>query len=87
MRASVIPVHPGDAAAPEIGEEIRQFTSTFEFKVEFNKSFVEDLVSQAQWAIDNKLAPRPKGDLRELFRSVIHDETLKSINPSRVSLG
>ncbi|GMG93465.1 NrtA/SsuA/CpmA family ABC transporter substrate-binding protein [Cupriavidus metallidurans] len=68
-------------------EEIRQFTSTFEFKVEFNKSFVEDLVSQAQWAIDNKLAPRPKGDLRELFRSVIHDETLKSINPSRVSLG
>ena len=68
-------------------QEIRDFTSTFEFKVEFTKSFIDDLVSQAQWAINNKLAPAPKGDLRALFRSVISDETLKSIRPDRVKLG
>lgn len=68
-------------------QEIRDFTSTYEFKVEFTKSFIDDLVSQAQWAVNNKLAPAPKGDLRALFRSVIHDDTLKAISPDRVKLG
>lgn len=75
--------------APRIrstAEEIKRDTSTFEFKVEFNNSFLNDLVSQAQWAIDAKLAPRPAGDLRELFRSAIHDATLKSIAPERATL-
>jgi hypothetical protein len=41
---------------------------------------------EAQWAIEEKLGLEPKGDLRELFRGTIYDQTLKGVAPDRVSL-
>lgn len=66
--------------------EVKQATSVFEFKVGFDDSFIEDLVVQAQWAIDNKLSPKPAGDLRALFRAAIKDAPLAAAAPERVTL-
>jgi NitT/TauT family transport system substrate-binding protein len=61
-------------------------TKDFDLTVRFDESLLDDLVLEAQWAIEEKLAPEPKADLRQLLRGAIHDQTLKSIAPDRVSL-
>jgi sulfonate transport system substrate-binding protein len=66
--------------------EVKQATSVFEFKVGFDDSFIDDLVNQAKWAIDAKLAPAPAGDLRALFRAAIKDAPLSAAAPDRVKL-
>jgi len=67
-------------------EEIKTFTSTYEFKLLFDESFLDDLVTQAQWAISTKLVAEPKQDLRQLFRSAIADQSLRAVSPSLVTL-
>ncbi|CAM3815195.1 ABC transporter substrate-binding protein [Bordetella tumulicola] len=67
-------------------EEVKEATAVFEFKLGFDKSFLDDLVTQAKWAIDAKLAPAPAGDLRALFRAVIETAPLQAAAPDRVTL-
>lgn len=66
--------------------EIREATEAFEFKVGFDQRFLDDLVSQAEWAIAAGLAKRPAGDLRALLRSLIHVGPVKAARPDRVTL-
>lgn len=67
-------------------EEIKSFTSTYEFELLFDDSFVNDLVSQAEWAIGAGLVAEPKQDLRTVFRAAIADQPLKALAPSLVTL-
>lgn len=66
--------------------DITEATSTFTFKLTFDDRFVDDLVSQAQWAIDAGLAKPPKGELRPLLRSLVVDSPVKAAQPDRVTL-
>jgi ABC-type nitrate/sulfonate/bicarbonate transport system substrate-binding protein len=67
-------------------EEIRQATDAFEFKITFDNRFIDDLVSQAEWAIGAGLAKRPQGDLRGLLRGLIDESFVKAAHPERVTL-
>lgn len=66
--------------------EILEATEAFEFKLGFDNRFLDDLVSQAEWAIGTGLAKRPAGDLRQLLRSLIHVGPVKAVRPERVTL-
>ncbi len=66
--------------------EIKEATEAFEFKLSFDTRFLDDLVAQAEWAIGAGLAKRPAGDLRQLLRSLIHVDALKTARPDRVTL-
>lgn len=67
-------------------EQIRQATSTFTFQLGFDQRFLDDLVSQAQWAIAAGLAKPPKEDLRTLLRGLIADGPTKALYPNLVTL-
>ena len=41
-------------------DEIRGGTDWFEFKIEFDDPFLNDMVMQAEWAIDAGLMKQPK---------------------------
>ncbi|MDH2344046.1 NrtA/SsuA/CpmA family ABC transporter substrate-binding protein [Bradyrhizobium sp. SSUT77] len=66
--------------------DISQATSTFTFKIGFDPRFLDDLVSQAEWAIAAGLAKPPKGDLRALLRSLVIEGPTKALHPDRVTL-
>jgi ABC-type nitrate/sulfonate/bicarbonate transport system substrate-binding protein len=66
--------------------EILSATEAFEFKVGFDTRFLDDLVSQAEWAIAAGLAKRPAGDLRALLRSLIYVGPVKAVRPDRVTI-
>lgn len=66
--------------------EIQQGVGSFEFRITFDDQFVDDMVTEAQWAIDAGLMKPPGTDLRKLFRSLIHESPLKRLYPDRVSL-
>jgi sulfonate transport system substrate-binding protein len=67
-------------------EEIAQATADFEFRIEFNQRFIDDLVSQAEWAIAAGLSKRPEGDLRTLLRGLVYEEAVKAARPDRVTI-
>ena len=67
-------------------EEVAAGTQAFEFKIGFDKRFIDDLVAQAEWAISAGLAKRPSGDLRALLRGVVHDAGVKALHPDRVTI-
>lgn len=67
-------------------EEINKSISAYEFQVRFDQRFLDDLVAEAEWAINNKLVPSPGGDLRALLRGVVHDAPLKALRPDRVTI-
>jgi sulfonate transport system substrate-binding protein len=67
-------------------DEIRAGTESFEFKIEFDDAFVNDMVTEAEWAINSGLITRPNQDLHALFRGLIYDEPLKRYRPDRVTL-
>jgi ABC-type nitrate/sulfonate/bicarbonate transport system substrate-binding protein len=67
-------------------DEVRDGTSSFEFKIEFNDRLLDDLVTEANWAIDSGLMKAPNGDLRKLFRGLIYEGPLKSIRPDLVTI-
>lgn len=66
--------------------EIAEATSTFTFKIGFDGRFLDDLVGQAQWAVNAGLAKPPKGDVRALLRGLIADGPTKALHPERVTL-
>ena len=66
--------------------EIHDATEAFEFKVGFDKRFLDDLVAQAEWAISAGLGKRPAGDLRQLLRGLIYEGPVKAERPDRVTL-
>ncbi|QOZ73349.1 ABC transporter substrate-binding protein [Bradyrhizobium arachidis] len=66
--------------------DIAQATSTFAFKVGFDQRFIDDMVSQAEWAIAAGLAKPPKGDLPKLLRSLVVEGPTKALRPDRVTL-
>ncbi len=66
--------------------DIAQATSTFTFKIGFDQRFIDDLVSQAEWAIAAGLTKPPKGDLRTLLRSLVVEGPTKALRPDRVTL-
>lgn len=68
-------------------EEIREATEVFEFKLGFDKRFLDDLVSQAEWAIATGMAKRPVGDLRQLLRGLIYEGPVQALRPKNVNLG
>jgi sulfonate transport system substrate-binding protein len=67
-------------------EEIAHATADFEFRIEFNKRFIDDLVSQAEWAIAAGLSKRPEGDLHTLLRSLVYEDAVKAVLPDRVTI-
>jgi sulfonate transport system substrate-binding protein len=67
-------------------DEIRGGTDWFEFKIEFDDPFLNDMVMQAEWAIDAGLMKRPSEDLRKLFRGLIYEGPVKRYRPDRVTL-
>jgi sulfonate transport system substrate-binding protein len=67
-------------------EEVRQATSTFEFRIGYTPRFVEDLVKHAEWAIAAGIAKRPAQDLRALFTSLIYTDATAKVLPDRVKL-
>ncbi len=67
-------------------EEIREGTDSFEFKIEFDEAFLNDLVTEAEWAIGAGLMQRPSEDLQKLFRGLIYEGPVKRHQPDRVTL-
>jgi sulfonate transport system substrate-binding protein len=66
--------------------EVQVATSVYDFTVRFDDRFLQDLVSQAEWAITSGLARQPKQDLATLFRSLIDTGAVKAIRPDRVTM-
>jgi sulfonate transport system substrate-binding protein len=66
--------------------EIQDGVASFEFRIAFDDQFVEDMATEAQWAIDAGLMKQPDTDLRKLFRGLIYEAPLKRLYPDRVSL-
>jgi ABC-type nitrate/sulfonate/bicarbonate transport system substrate-binding protein len=67
-------------------EEIREGVDSFEFKIEFDDAFLNDMVTEAEWAIDAGLMQRPNEDLQKLFRGLIYEGPVKKYRPERVTL-
>jgi ABC-type nitrate/sulfonate/bicarbonate transport system substrate-binding protein len=61
-------------------------TADFEFQLRFDDRFVEDLIAAAEWAIEEKLAKRPDGDLRKIFVDTFYTKALAEVAPDRVSV-
>ncbi|MDR0576631.1 MAG: NrtA/SsuA/CpmA family ABC transporter substrate-binding protein [Candidatus Accumulibacter sp.] len=66
--------------------DILEATNNIDLTICFDESFIDDLVTEAQWAIEAKLAPAPGGDLRKLLCGAIYDAPLKNVAFDRVSL-
>jgi sulfonate transport system substrate-binding protein len=67
-------------------EEITAATKDFEFKIDFDERFIDDLVAQAEWAIAAGLSKKPEGDLRALLRSLVYTGPVKVAHPERVTI-
>lgn len=67
-------------------EQIRKATSTFIFRLGFDERFLDDLVSEAEWAIAAGLGKQPQGDLRTLLRGLVDVEPTRALYPDRVTL-
>jgi hypothetical protein len=65
---------------------IKEMTAVFEFKVKLDQKFLDDIVTQAEWAIESGLSKDPGKDLKELFRNLIADAPIREVAPDRVSL-
>jgi sulfonate transport system substrate-binding protein len=66
--------------------EIRAGTDSFVFKIEFDDGFLNDMVTEAHWAINAGLTKPPAEDLRTLFRGLIYEGPVKRYRPDRVTL-
>jgi ABC-type nitrate/sulfonate/bicarbonate transport system substrate-binding protein len=75
--------------APRVRAEpdfVKKMTSVFEFRIKLDEAFLNDMVTQAEWAIGSGLAEKPQEDVRTLFRGLIAEGALKSVAPDRVAL-
>lgn len=55
-------------------------------EVQLTPRLIDDLVANGEWAINEKIAQAPSGDLRKLYASLIDTSALKAVAPSRVKL-
>jgi len=55
-------------------------------EVLLNDRLVQDMVANAEWAIDAGLAQRPKEDLKTLFRGLVYDTAMRKVRADRVKL-
>ena len=55
-------------------------------EVQLAPRLITDLVANGEWAINEKIAQAPAGDLRKLYASLIDTSALKAVDPSRVKL-
>ncbi len=74
----------GRVRAP--AEEITKATQDFEFRIGFDKRFIDDLVAQAEWAIAAGLSKRPSGDLRAMLRGLVYEGPVKALHADRVTI-
>jgi len=54
--------------------------------VQLDNGIVDVMVAEAEWAIEQGIAPPYDGDLRTLFRGAIYEDALKKLAPDRVTL-
>jgi NitT/TauT family transport system substrate-binding protein len=59
---------------------------TVSIGVRLDNRLLDDLVLNAQWAVEAGLATPPKEDLRALYRKLIYADALKAAAPDRVTL-
>lgn len=67
-------------------EATREGLDTISVGVKLDGRLLDDLVLNAEWAIEAGLATRPKEDLRGLFRKLVYTDALKAVAPDRVTL-
>lgn len=58
----------------------------FDLGLAFDEKLAGDIVEQAQWSIDNKFSPRPPGDLKAFFRSLMYIDAVKAVRPAAVTI-
>jgi len=68
-------------------EATQEGLNTISVGVQLDDRLLDDLVLNAQWAIEAGLATEPKTDLRALFRQRIYTDALRTVAPDRVKLG
>jgi NitT/TauT family transport system substrate-binding protein len=67
-------------------ETTRAGLDTVSIGVRLDNRLLDDLVLNAQWAVEAGLATPPKEDLRALYRKLIYADALKAVAPDRVTL-
>jgi ABC-type nitrate/sulfonate/bicarbonate transport system substrate-binding protein len=55
-------------------------------EVKLDDRLVDDMVANAEWAIEVGLAQRPKEDLKKLFRSLVYEGPMRKVRADRVKL-
>ena len=58
----------------------------FDLGLAFDEKLAGDIVEQAQWSIDNKFSPKPPGDLKAFFRSLMYVDAVKAVRPAAVTI-
>jgi len=53
-------------------------------EVQLAPRLITDLVANGEWAINEKIAQAPAGDLRQLYAGLIDTSALKAVDPARV---
>lgn len=81
--ASVALVAERTKATPEA---TREGLETIDVGVRLDNRLLDDLVLNAQWAIEAGLATEPKEDLRSLYRKLIYTDALRAVSPDRVTV-
>lgn len=64
----------------------REGIDTMSIGVQLDSRLIDDLVLNAQWAVEAGLATAPKGDLRSYFRKLVYTDALRAAAPDRVAL-
>ena len=67
-------------------EEIRSGTDPFDFKIKFDDQLVDDMVTEAEWAIQSGLMKRPAQNCTSYSAAWFTDKTLRKLRPDRVTM-
>jgi ABC-type nitrate/sulfonate/bicarbonate transport system substrate-binding protein len=84
--------HPDDAlkvvaTRAKVGpDEARESLTEFHHEIKFDARLIDDLVHQAELAIENNLAAKPSGDLPTLFRDLLYLDGARKAAPGSVEI-
>ena len=87
-----IHAHPAEAAQimatrEKVSLDVAQESlDAFHHEIRFDTRMIDEFVSQAEFAIANNLAARPKADLATLFRSLLYVDGARKAVPNAVDL-
>lgn len=87
-----IGAHPDEAvtimaAREKVGlPEAHESLTDFEHGIKINARLIDDLVHQAEFAIENNLAAKPRGDLAALFSELIYRDGARKAVPGSVEI-